>query len=203
MTDALTHFVYHEQHHQAPHTLFLLHGTGGNEHDLFPLTQSLSENYNLVGLRGNVLEQGMPRFFKRLAEGIFDMDNMQAEAAKLAAFLTAWSDVRQIPMTQMSMLGYSNGANMILATLFQHQLPIQKAVLLHPMLPFEPEGIELNATQFLLSYGQQDPLVSEAETHHLIDVLRKSRAQVEVVCHGGGHELQPSEVAAVTAFLAT
>ncbi|HEX7017473.1 MAG TPA: alpha/beta hydrolase [Patescibacteria group bacterium] len=202
MDEALSLFHYHYQDTQAQKTLFLLHGTGGDEHDVLPLVQSLRAEYNLVGVRGNVSEQGMARFFARQSPGVFDQESIATETDKLAEFIQAWMKKYSLTADRLAFLGYSNGANMILATLFNHPNLIKKAALLHPMLPFQPsERMALKDSSFLVTYGENDLMISPQESQKVSAVLKKSGASVEVVTHPGGHELVKAEVLRLQEFL--
>jgi phospholipase/carboxylesterase len=192
------HYVYEDRGEE--NTLFTFHGTGADELDLMPLTHGLA--YNVVGLRGNVSEQGMLRFFMRFPDGSFDMESIEVETQKLNQFLGAWSETYQIPVEKMAFLGYSNGANMILATLFRYPTRINKAVLLHPMLPFEPDTLDFTEKHFLVTQGKQDQMITFAEGKSVIKTLKDNGAHVETVVHEGGHEIRTEEVEAMQTFLA-
>jgi phospholipase/carboxylesterase len=197
MTD-LTHFHYVYDDRKQEKTLFTLHGTGADEHDLMPLTEGLP--YNVVGLRGNVSEQGMLRFFMRFPDGSFDMESIEAETHKLNQFVKTWSETYQVPVEKMAFLGYSNGANMILATLFRYPEFISKAVLLHSMLPFHPKPMNFTGKQFLVTQGRQDQMIAFMEGQAVIKTLKDYGADVEAVVHEGGHEIRPEEMDAMRAF---
>lgn len=199
--DALKHFVHLRQDRDRERTLFLLHGTGGNEADLLPLAAPLGGEYNLVGLRGNVSESGMPRFFARTGPGVFDQKSLNTELEKLAEFLRAWYQEYALDPDQAAFLGYSNGANMLLATLLHHPDVIRTAALLHPMMPFEPEAAELEGGRYLVTYGERDPMIPAAESRRVVDALRALGAEVQVASHAGGHQLAQAELDALYAFL--
>ncbi|UYN91747.1 MAG: alpha/beta hydrolase [Anaerolineales bacterium] len=197
----MSEFIHIHQDNNAARTLFLLHGTGGDEHDLIPLVEPVRERYNIVGLRGNVSEGGMPRFFARLAMGVFDMASIEAETDKLAAFLARWYAEHNTDAKSATFVGYSNGANMILATLFRHPGVITNAALLHSMLPFDPPQLNLMSKRFLVTYGERDPLIPAAEALNVAAVLRAGGADVDAFAHPGGHELTHTEQAALLEFL--
>lgn len=191
--------VHHDR--GAARTLFLLHGTGGDEHDLIPLIEPAAGQFNIVGLRGNVLEGGMPRFFARLAMGVFDQESIATESDKLASFLACWYDEHNTSADSSVFVGYSNGANMILATLLRHPQAIQHAALLHPMLPFDPLQVNLASKRVLVTYGQRDPLMPPGEAQRVIAALQAGGADVHSFAHPGGHELTQAERAALLEFL--
>lgn len=194
-------FHYYYQDNQAPDTLFLLHGTGGDERDLLPIVNTLSERYNFVGIRGNISENGMPRFFRRFEMGVFDQESITEESEKLSSFLRAWQEEHAITPAQTAFLGYSNGANMILAMTFRFPELITKAVLLHSMLPIEPEKVNLGNKQFLVTLGENDQMIPAEEGRRVARTLMELGAEVKEVAHQGGHEIRALEIEAIEAFL--
>lgn len=187
---------------QVEQTLFLLHGTGGDERDLLPLTDGLGDRFNLVGLRGNVNERGMWRFFARSEPGVFDEESIRVEADKLQRFVSVWRREQGLGVEQTVFLGYSNGANMILALALLHPDALARAVVLHPMLPMDTGGdLDLSGMSFLVTYGERDRMIDPAEGRQVVKVLEEARAAVEVVSHAGGHEIRREEVEAVEVFL--
>ncbi len=199
---SLDHFLYRREDQGQPRTLFLLHGTGGDEHDLLPLANAVTDQYNLVGLRGNINENGMRRFFARSAPGVFDQASLSEESDKLAAFLESWYAENGLKPQHAAFVGYSNGANMLLATLLRHPNVIRKVALLHAMLPFEVEdGPDINEVEVLLTYGEQDQLIPLPESQRLAEILQSLGAQLQMASHDGGHELGQSELAALREFL--
>lgn len=186
---------------KASKNLFLLHGTGGSEKDLLPFVKELEGSYNFVGLKGNVSEHGMARFFERNQFGVFDQESIKVETEKLANFLKVWSREYQIRAEDTAFLGYSNGANMILAMLFYYPEMIHKAVILHGKLPFEPEKLDLKGKSFLLTYGEQDQMILASESVKAIHTLKELHAEVEVLKHEGGHEVKRVEVEKMQEFL--
>lgn len=186
---------------KAKNTLFLLHGTGGSEHDLLPLVKELSDQYNFVGIKGNISEHGMARFFERDELGVFNQDSISTETKKLSEFVAAWKSEHSITTESTAFLGYSNGATMIIAVTFYYPKLVKTAVALHPMLPFKPGSIDLKGTYFFVTYGEQDQLIPSTKTKELIDALQSKDASVEVVSHQGGHEIQSVEVEQLQRFL--
>lgn len=204
MTQPLFHFVFEDQ--QAAQTLVLLHGTGADERDLLPIGRQQGKakgGYNLLSLRGNVQEQGMNRFFARKAIGVFDQESINDEVAKLEQFLNDWLAEHNQNITDLSFLGFSNGANMILALAFLHPELVHQAVLLHPMLPFMPEKIDLSKKSFLVSYGQEDPMVPVEQSVELIRILKQLGAEVVVSAQPNGHHVSKEELEEVERFFAT
>ncbi|MDQ3008043.1 MAG: alpha/beta hydrolase [bacterium] len=199
----MAEFIFTHLDHQAEKILFLLHGTGGDELDLLPLVETLKDSYNIVSLRGNVSENGMNRFFARSAPGVFDQVSVQAESAKLNTFIVQWCSSHQVDTENTAYLGYSNGANMILATAFCYPELFTKAVLLHPMLPFQPTELDLSGKEFLITLGQNDQMISATESRAVVSTLHQLGAAVKTVSHEGGHEIRAIELQALQEFLTT
>lgn len=200
---SLSNFHHLYQDRGADQTLVLLHGTGGDEHDLLPLADRLTDQANLLSLRGNISENGLRRFFKRLDWGVFDEDNIRHEASQLKDFLVSFSEKQQLPLNQFIFLGYSNGANMILALLFLYPQLVKRAVLLHPMLPLQPGPIDLSGTNIILTYGQSDQMIAAADSQQVVSTLRELGATVQEFAHPHGHEIREEEVRFVVQALRT
>jgi predicted esterase len=186
-------------------TLLLLHGTGGDEHDLLPLG-GLLPGANLLSPRGNVLEHGMPRFFRRLAEGVFDVEDVKRRAHELADFVGAAAARHGFDPSQVYALGFSNGANIASAVMLARPRVLAGGVLLRAMVPFEPDGPPpaeppLGGTSVLISNGEQDPIVAAAETERLARLLQTRGADVEVHWQPAGHQLMPGDFAAAKKWL--
>ncbi|MEN1989676.1 alpha/beta hydrolase [Paenibacillus hubeiensis] len=178
-------------------TLLLLHGTGGNENDLIGLASLIAPGAAILGVRGNVSENGMPRFFRRLAEGVFDEPDLIARTAELGSFLDAAAEEYGFDRANVYALGYSNGAN-IAASLMFHQAGVFKgAILHHPMVPLR--GLELpdlNGLPVFIGAGENDPIVSRSETEELASLLSGAGADVEIHWERQGHQLTRTEAAA-------
>lgn len=199
--NSLTNFHYRYIDNHVEQTLFLLHGTGGSEDDFLPLVAPLKDEYNFVGLRGNVTEGGLARFFKRTAAGVFDQVNIKTEAKKLADFLAVWYAEHELLPVQTAFVGYSNGANMILATMFLYPELFSTVVLLHPMLPLQLTKKSLTGKKVLLSYGTHDQLIPTAASEEVVLTLKTNGAEVTVVRHEGGHQVQQQEIIKLKEFL--
>ena len=205
-TDALGFVhVYKPAPQPAAPTLLLLHGTGGDEQDLLPLG-GLMPGANLLSPRGKVLERGMPRFFRRLAEGVFDVEDVKRRADELAGFIGAAATHYGFDPSRVLALGYSNGANIASAVMLARPGVLKGGVLLRAMVPFEPDGEPpaqppLRGTRVLVSNGEQDPIVPAAETDRLARLLGRWGAEVEVHWQHAGHELMPADFAAAKTWL--
>ncbi|HJR44614.1 MAG TPA: alpha/beta hydrolase [Actinomycetota bacterium] len=187
----------------AGRTLVLLHGTGADENDLIPLGLTLDPKAHLLSPRGKVLENGMARFFRRLAEGVFDVEDLKARTHELADFVEAAAQTHDLAGTQLVAVGFSNGANIAASTLLLRPTLFRAAVLLRPMVPFEPaEPPDLTDVDVFVGAGRSDPLIDPASTERLVEMLTACGASVEVLWNPGGHQLAPPEVHAATKWLA-
>ncbi|MBK9711296.1 MAG: alpha/beta hydrolase [Kouleothrix sp.] len=185
-------------------TLLLLHGTGGNEHDLLDLGRALYPGAALLSPRGQVLENGMPRFFRRLAEGVFDLDDLRRRTDDLAAFVAAASAAYQVDPRRVIAVGYSNGANIAASALLLHPAALAGAVLFHAMVPLVPEELpDLRGVPVFMGAGQLDALIPPAQTEGLAQLLRQAGADVTLHWEPGNHALNQAEVEAAAAWLRT
>jgi len=170
--------------------LLLLHGTGGNEHDLLPLRDHLSPGAAVLSVRGTVLENGMPRFFRRVREGVFDEDDLRRRADELAEFVVTASSAYGISDLSLVAVGFSNGANIASAMLLQRPDLLKGAVLLAAMVPYaEPPSADLSDTLVIISNGDRDPLIKSEMTKQLASQLRERGAEVIELPHPGGHQI--------------
>ncbi|BFT76083.1 alpha/beta hydrolase [Paenibacillus sp. P36] len=175
--------------------LVLLHGTGGTERDLLPLAQAISPASSVLSIRGNVLENGMPRFFRRLAEGIFDEEDLIFRTKELNDFLDEAAVEHGFDRRNMVAIGYSNGANIAGSLLFHYPDALRGAILHHPMVP--RRGIQLpdlTDTPIFIGAGRNDPICSPEETEELQKLLGEAGAEIEVHWENAGHQLTRSEV---------
>lgn len=175
-------------------TLLLLHGTGGNEEDLLPLAEFIDPEASVLGVRGNVLENGMPRFFKRLAQNVFDEEDLVFRTNELHAFLDEASDKYGFSRSEIVAVGYSNGANIAGSLLFHHVHALKGAILFHPMVPIR--GVELpdlSSVPIFIGAGKNDPLIPPKETLDLLHILTKAGARTEVYWESNGHALSQTE----------
>jgi phospholipase/carboxylesterase len=175
--------------------LLLLHGTGGNEDDLTSLGESLAPGAPLVSPRGKVLENGMPRFFRRLAEGVFDLDDLRFRAAELADFVAAAQEAYDLGDTAPIAVGFSNGANIAAALLLLSPGSLSGAVLLRPMVPLIPEPLpRLDGIPVLIAAGRQDPIVPPDHPRALADLLGSAGAEVTLHGSNAGHGLSREDL---------
>jgi len=184
-------------------TLLLLHGTGGDEDDLLPLGKELLPGAALLSPRGRVLEHGMPRFFRRLAEGVFDLDDLKVQTEELARFITSASQKYGTAGNKIIAVGYSNGANIAASVLLTHPNLLSAAVLFRPMVPFRPQiAPDLNGTPVLLAAARRDQIVNPQQTSELSQIFTAAGARVTIHWHPGGHELGSDDVDAAKEWLA-
>ena len=189
---------------QRTDTLLLLHGTGGDENDLLPLGRMLASDSNLLSPRGKVLENGMPRFFRRLSEGVFDVPDLIARTHELADFIQGATDAYGLDAARVTAVGFSNGANIAAALLLLRPGALKSAVLLHAMVPLVPDTLpDLAGSRVFLGAGRQDPIAPPAETEQLAALLRRAGADVTVHWQPGGHSLTREEAQAAAEWLAS
>jgi len=185
-------------------TLLLLHGTGGNEHDLIPLGRELDPAASLLSPRGKVMENGMPRFFRRLAEGVFDLDDLRKRTHELADFVIAAGAQYKIDMAKITAVGYSNGANIAASMLLLRPEILSSAILFRAMVPLIPETQpNLSSVRVWIGAGTFDPIVPASETKQLTELLRGGGADVTIRFFQGGHELTHDDVQAAREWLTT
>ncbi|WP_306298986.1 alpha/beta hydrolase [Bacillus sp. OV166] len=189
--------IFNKGQNQTKLTLLLLHGTGGNELDLLPLAGMIDDEANVLSVRGNVIENGMPRFFRRLAEGVFDEEDLIFRTKELNEFLDEASEKYDFDRDNILAIGYSNGANIAASLLFHHQNALKGAILHHPMVP--RKGIELpdlTGKSVFIAAGTNDPICSPLESAELQSLLEKANANVEIQWENRGHQLTSQEVEA-------
>jgi phospholipase/carboxylesterase len=195
--------VYKPAQNPGAPTLLLLHGTGGDENDMLPLG-GLSPGAALLSPRGKVLENGMPRFFRRLAEGVFDVEDLTVRAGELADFAIAAAAHYRFDPSRVIAMGFSNGANIASAVLLLRPGVLKGAILFRAMVPLVPaarEDAPLSGTPVLISNGRIDPIVSPDETDRLARLLQQRGADVQVHWQPAGHQLMPSDFAVAKTWL--
>jgi phospholipase/carboxylesterase len=182
-------------------TLLLLHGTGGDENDLISLGQTLSPGLALLSPRGNVLEHGAPRFFRRLAEGVFDIEDLHRRTTELADFIAAASSHYGFALSSLYAVGYSNGANIAASVLLSRAEVVAGALLYRAMVPFEPVGpVQVAGKRVLISAGKFDPMISRPGSERLAAILREGGADVELAWQPASHGLTQADVTLGQAF---
>jgi len=183
-------------------TLLLLHGTGGDEHDLIPLGALLDPAAGMLSPRGKVLEGGMPRFFRRIREGVFDVPDLIERTHELAEFVGAAAAHYKFDGARVVGVGFSNGANIAASLLLLRPRVLWRAALFSPMVPFVPDTpLDLTGTRVFIGAGRNDPIARPESALALAELLRRAGAQVTLSWHEGGHALTPEEVTAAREWL--
>lgn len=184
-------------------TTLLLHGTGANEHDLLNLGRMITPGAGLLSPRGKILENGMyPRFFRRLQEGVFDVENLMEQTRELAAFIREAAKEYDFEPEGITVAGFSNGANMGCSLLLQYPELFSRAVLLRPMVPYEPETApDLTGKKIYAAAGSDDPLIPPQNTQRLVQMLRMFGAEVTLTWEEAGHNLTQKEVMEIRMWL--
>jgi predicted esterase len=201
--DTYTHRFEPAPSRGADGTLLLLHGTGGNENDLLPVGHAIAPDAALLSPRGRVLENGMPRFFRRLAEGVFDHEDLVARTHELADFVAESAKRYSFDAKRVVAVGFSNGANIAGALLLLRPETLAGAILLRPMVPFEPKSPpDLRGRRVLVAASKTDPLVKPEQSERLAELLRAAGADVTLHWSPGGHTLDRADLTAATAWMA-
>ncbi|MBA2374683.1 MAG: alpha/beta hydrolase [Actinomycetota bacterium] len=184
-------------------TMLLLHGTGGNEEDLVPLGKELAPNAAILSPRGKVSEFGAPRFFRRLAEGVFDHEDLVFRTHELAEFIENAAEEYGFDKAKLVAAGYSNGANIAASLMLLHPGLIRAAVLFRSMVPFEPEmAPDLSGIPVFMAAGRRDEMISPENTQTLAGMLEGSGAEVELRWRDTGHALTYEEIGEAKEWMA-
>ena len=183
-------------------TLLLLPGTGGDERDLLPLGRELWPGAALLGVRGKVSEDGMPRFFRRFGVGIFDIEDLKYRTEELARFIDAASERYEFSKTRLIAVGYSNGANIAASLILLDPQYLAAAVLFRAMVPFVPDVIrDFSHLSIFVGAGRMDPIVPSAQVEELGSIFESGGADVTISWRQGGHELAEDDVRAAKNWL--
>lgn len=177
-------------------TFLLLHGTGGNEEDLISLAYELDQSAAILSPRGKVLENGVaPRFFRRLTEGVFDVEDLKFRTNELANFVKNASNTYGFDMDRLIAVGYSNGANIASSMLLLRPEVLSAAILFRAMVPLLPQVLpDLTNKHIFMSSGLHDPIIPKQETERLIGLFKKAGAKVSLHWQNSGHELRMNEI---------
>ena len=183
-------------------TLLLLHGTGGDENDLVPLGRELAPNAAILSPRGKVSEYGAARFFRRLAEGVFDQEDLVFRTHELAGFVEAAVEEYGLDPSRLVAAGYSNGANIAASLMLLHPGLLRAAILFRAMVPFEPEDVpDLSGMPVFLAAGRMDRMIPPQNTERLAEILREAGATLDLRWRNAGHPLTYEEVAEAKQWL--
>ncbi|XYQ03103.1 alpha/beta hydrolase [Bacillus safensis] len=190
----MKHLFRKGKNEQRP-VLLLLHGTGGTEEDLLPLAQIVDPDASVLSVRGNVLENGMPRFFRRLAEGVFDEQDLIERTEELYTFIGEATDEYGFDRHNVVAIGYSNGANIAGSLLFHYGDALKGAILHHPMVPRRGVSLpSLAGKQVFIAAGENDPMCRPEESQELEQLLQGAGASVTLHWENRGHQLTREEV---------
>jgi phospholipase/carboxylesterase len=180
--------------------IFAFHGTGGNEHQFAGLVRDLVPGAGVIAPRGDVSEYGAARFFRRTGEGVYDMADLSRATEKMTRYITAHKAAH--PGSPAFGFGYSNGANILASVLMAAPDLFDRAGLLHPLIPWQPEPVPaLSGRRVLITAGRRDPITPWAQSEALVDWFRQHGALVDTDVHDGGHELRQSEIVALQRLL--
>ena len=187
---------------RSARTLLLLHGTGGEEISLIPIGRALDSEAALLSPRGKVLENGMPRFFRRLAEGIFDEEDLIRRTHELADFIELASENYHFDRQNLLAVGYSNGANIAASLLLLRPGTLGGAALLRSMVPLVPEKLsDLQGAPVLVAAANHDTIAPPDEARRLAALLRNSGADLTVSFENAGHGLTDETIEIVKRWL--
>lgn len=204
MTDALSTYAHRYLAPQGDdrRTLLLLHGTGGDENDLIQLGQMLGPDAGLLSPRGTVLENGAARFFRRHAEGVFDLEDLQARTTDLAEFVAAAAVHYAFDPAQVIAVGFSNGANIATSVLLSRPDTLAGAILFRPMVPFVPDKpVSLAGKRAFIGAGETDTIVPAGHPERLAELLQVLGADVTIDWQPAGHALSRADVSAAYEWL--
>jgi len=183
-------------------TLLLLHGTGGTEDDLIPLGNELTPDASILSVRGKALENGMPRFFRRLEEGVFDLEDLKMRTDELADFILKSSSIYDFDLKRLIAVGYSNGANIGASLLLRRPEVLAGAILFRAMVPFIPDVLpDLSKKFIILLEGMRDPIVSRQEAESLLKIFNKAHSNVTIRWQGSGHNLTQEDIESAKKWL--
>lgn len=180
--------------------VFAFHGTGGDENQFFGLAEQILPDAAIISPRGDVSEMGAARFFRRTGEGVYDMADLGRATEAMAAFVAAHKD--RHPDTPVYGFGYSNGANILASVVMAQPGLFDRAGLLHPLIPWQPDPApELKGHQVLITAGKRDPICPWPQSQALFGWFKDQGAEVRTEVHGGGHDLRQGEIEALADFL--
>ncbi|MGM4982044.1 MULTISPECIES: alpha/beta hydrolase [Rhizobium] len=180
--------------------LFTFHGTGGDENQFFDFGARLLPEATIVSPRGDVSEHGAARFFRRTGEGVYDMADLARATDKMAAYVSGLA--AEYGASQVLGLGFSNGANILANVLIEHGDLFDAAVLMHPLIPFQPkDNARLEGRRVLITAGERDPISPAPVTKALADYFARQEAETTLEWHPGGHDIRPNEIEAIRVFL--
>ncbi|WP_239723866.1 alpha/beta hydrolase [Mammaliicoccus sp. R-M62] len=169
-----------KQGEQGKPVFLLLHGTGGDERDLLPLAEMLNPSYNVLSVKGEISENGMARYFKRRAEGDYDLEDLEYRGQELYDFIKESSKEYEFNLEDVIPVGFSNGSNMAINLILRESTPFQKALLFAPLYPLDLQDNQKDLSNFkvFLSMGKQDPIVTQEQSERVIEIFKERGAEV-------------------------
>ncbi|GGB08920.1 alpha/beta hydrolase [Macrococcus hajekii] len=200
----MQHILKNETNSTHPRTLVMLHGTGGDEYDMLPIAQMIDAEAPVISVKGNVSENGMTRFFRRLAIGQFDEEDLVERTHELNDFVVKTAKENELQSSEIVAIGYSNGANIAASSLFHSNEVFDAAILFHPIVPLS--GIELpdlSGKKVFIGAGTGDPYAPKSEIDELQAMLEQAGAEVQVFWHEQGHSLTQEELQAAIQWYQT
>ena len=193
-------YVIKPGQNKAP-VYILLHGTGGTEESLLDVGKELNKEATLIGIRGSIMENGYPRFFRRLEEGVYNIEDLNQRTLELDAFIRELANKHEFELKDVLLIGYSNGANIGIKLLLDYPESYQSAVLFHPMYPVEVlEKADLSQTNLFITMGRMDPIVSVSESENVLNLFKERQATITEEWTEG-HQLTFQEVARAREWL--
>lgn len=169
-----------KQGEQGKPVFLLLHGTGGDERDLLPLAEMLDPSYNVLSVKGEISENSMARYFKRRAEGDYDLEDLEYRGQELYDFIKESSKEYEFNLEDVIPVGFSNGSNMAINLILRESTPFQKALLFAPLYPLDLQDNQKDLSNFkvFLSMGKQDPIVTQEQSERVIEIFKERGAEV-------------------------
>lgn len=171
-------YIYKEGNKELP-LLVMLHGTGGDERQMMPLASSISPESSVLSVRGNVSENGMNRYFKRKAEGVYDVEDLHFRGKELLDWIVEFGKENDLDLSQAVFVGFSNGSNIAMNMMLREDTLIHQGILLAPMYPVEvPTDLDLSSTRVFLSMGENDPICTVQDSENVISIFERGGAEV-------------------------
>jgi len=187
--------TYHYKNKSRINLIIVLHGTGGNETSLVPLAQYIDENSSILGIKGNIKENGLNRYFKRIKPGIFDERSLLEETEKLNSFINDFIADKKFEYSNIVIMGYSNGANILGSLLFRYTNAFKAAILIRPMIPTKIiKPVNQEKQKILITYSSNDPLVKSQESQELGNILINHNGLVDLQEYTSGHQINQIEL---------
>jgi phospholipase/carboxylesterase len=182
-------------HKRLSNVIVLFHGTGGDENDLLDIGSKIDPEATLIGLRGNIIEGTLNRFFKRKAPGIFDIENLIYETKLVKETLEELSRKHHFDLKNTTLVGYSNGANMIGSLVYHYGKFVKSTILMHPMIPIKDFKVSnLDDLDILITAGENDPICSLKESKKLKEILTENHGKVKINWYNFGHRISNYEI---------